>query len=500
MPRFVFECLHCGGKMEVNKQYGKIQCTQCGRFLDGSMPTEEAPAANADDNAEGASQQQDEARKTWVLGGLLYRGEMKSWMRTLVESLRAQLHMGQRAEAIRTCKRLLEMDRDFVDAHLWLARLSQAEETKRYHVGEVLARLPGNAEATRMLLVLNGELTEEEAARASNLYDSNMQTVEGEVETDTEALLCPLCRGTLTVSDDGGVVCAFCGYTDPDATNAVHPTRETSLAVALIKQRAKAIRWEVGERITHCNECGAERVLPPGKMAGRCPFCNSAHVMVEDNYGAFRQPDGIVRFRVRKKQAAQHLHEQLNSRVEKVKGWFIENRVQRIDYEGVFLPFWKFDIFGKVLIRDTNHDDENRVPDVQRQEIQEQLRHVLVPGVDSPLPELTTRLGGFDFGETIPYTPKLLARFAAELYQRDFASASLDARSQFRKAMLNKHHNPNMHVKRTIATQVGYMEMMLVLLPVWVVTILERDGDIRPALVNGQTGRVVLGKARRQGK
>ena len=35
----------------------------------------------------------------------------------------------------------------------------------------------------------------------------------------------------------------------------------------------------------------------------------------------------------------------------------------------------------------------------------------------------------------------------------------------------------------------------LVLVPVWAMTINERDGEVRPALVNGQTGKVALGKA-----
>jgi hypothetical protein len=37
--------------------------------------------------------------------------------------------------------------------------------------------------------------------------------------------------------------------------------------------------------------------------------------------------------------------------------------------------------------------------------------------------------------------------------------------------------------------------MRLVLLPVWVGTLVEADGDVRTALVNGQSGRVALGKA-----
>jgi hypothetical protein len=41
---------------------------------------------------------------------------------------------------------------------------------------------------------------------------------------------------------------------------------------------------------------------------------------------------------------------------------------------------------------------------------------------------------------------------------------------------------------------VKQMHFRLLLLPVWVGMLEEQDGDRRPALVNGQTGKVVLGK------
>ncbi len=41
------------------------------------------------------------------------------------------------------------------------------------------------------------------------------------------------------------------------------------------------------------------------------------------------------------------------------------------------------------------------------------------------------------------------------------------------------------------------MSFRLLLLPVWIATLSEVDGDTRPALVNGQTVRVVLGSARK---
>jgi hypothetical protein len=55
-------------------------------------------------------------------------------------------------------------------------------------------------------------------------------------------------------------------------------------------------------------------------------------------------------------------------------------------------------------------------------------------------------------------------------------------------------------VEITIFSAVRDMNFRLLLLPVWVATLTEEDGDLRTALVNGQTGRVVLGKAEKKKK
>ncbi len=495
MP-FKFECKACGGKLDGDNKYGKLQCVDCGRFLDGSLPPDDdADTAGATATEESAKASRPQQR--WQLGALMYDGPQTPWMRTLVGSLRAQLHQGQREAAIETCHKLLGMERDFIDAHLWLGRLSEDEATKRHHLEVVLAHSPNNAEVTRLLMVLNGEMTEEEAERSRNLHADNVRVAEAEVQAETVTLLCPVCRGALTVADTGTVTCAFCGYEDTDASHAVTADASRSLMVALIKQRGQAVRWQVGERKMHCDECGSERVLPPGKMSTRCPFCNSNHVIVQDNHDAFRQPDGILKFHIKRKDAQELVNHRLNSKTEQVKGWFIENRVDHMQMEGVFLPFWVFDVFGKVLIVDEKRDANwGGLPQVERSEAGAHGQDIAIPAVKSPPAKLLMQLSPYDYSKRIPYTPKLLAKFAAELYQIDFEEASLDARSAFRRQAVSQYGGvAGVDTERTLTAQVDHMDMELFLLPMWVVTITEKDGDIRPALVNGQTGKTVLGRA-----
>jgi hypothetical protein len=106
-------------------------------------------------------------------------------------------------------------------------------------------------------------------------------------------------------------------------------------------------------------------------------------------------------------------------------------------------------------------------------------------------------------GGVKPYAPKLLGGFPAELYDIDFDRASLEARSVIGEQMREKHtmlaQSRRGDVKVTIFTEVQQMQFQLVLLPVWVATITERDDDIRTALINGVTGEIALSKARKPG-
>jgi len=308
-------------------------------------------------------------------------------------------------------------------------------------------------------------------------------------------LLCPVCRGTLTVTEDGAVACNFCGYADETTAHAVKPTPASSLMVALIKQRAKPVRWEVGERVLACQGCGATRTLPARKMSHTCPFCGSTNVVTQDALDTFRQPDGLLKFRVRRQQAADNVREALKRPMERVKGIFGDNRIKRADTEGIFLPHWVFDIFGTAIVREEKKDKNGRVLSVTRLEMPAHQYDLAVPAVKSPEPRLLQKLAPYDFSEVAPYTPKLLARYPAELYSLDFDAASMDARSLFRQYTKSVHRSTG-NIDRIVTNKVDLMEMRLVMVPVWVMTLYEADGDVRLALVNGQTGTVVLDKAR----
>jgi hypothetical protein len=107
-------------------------------------------------------------------------------------------------------------------------------------------------------------------------------------------------------------------------------------------------------------------------------------------------------------------------------------------------------------------------------------------------------LGEFELDSMLPYEPNLLAKYPAELYDIDFDEASLEARGRASEQMREENlSSKDSNVDMTVSTMVIQMTFSLVLMPVWVATLTERDGDLRTALVNGQSGRVALSKARK---
>jgi hypothetical protein len=138
------------------------------------------------------------------------------------------------------------------------------------------------------------------------------------------------------------------------------------------------------------------------------------------------------------------------------------------------------------------------LPAYRQETLTEMANDVPVFGVKSPPPHLLERMGRYDLGRMLAYEPGLLAKHSAEIYAVDFEAASLLARERISAEMRTRHgHDMTGDLIISVQSLVQNMLFRLVLLPVWVATVTEEDGDLRPVLVNGQTGQVAIGKARK---
>lgn len=404
---------------------------------------------------------------------------------------------GQVQAALNAFMRAVQHDPKLVNAHLRIARLTDNDAVRRRHLLAVLEIEPNNVDARRGLALSEGSLTPEEAAELYNVAE--VKRAAGDVAASSEILLCPVCKGHMTLDEPSGrVQCRFCGYIQAFGKQAAG--RE-DLQTALAAQRAST-RWIVGGRLLHCNACAAEWTLAPNILSTECHFCGSTHVIQADTVKSFRQPDGIVPFALTEQQARDRILMALERRAEKLKNIWDSNRVRGGTMRGVYLPFWVFTDAQPQNIQSYVHvvlTKREPKPDAERDLIQD--RHaafdVAICAVKSPPEALTNKLGIYNLKYLQAYQPKLLAKYPAEVYNVDFASASLRARGIVSQAIRKMY--PDDPVRANLARRMQVIdEFMLLLLPVWVVTLTERDGDQRSALVNGQTGQVVFGETRKR--
>ncbi|MFN8527560.1 MAG: hypothetical protein U0670_03000 [Anaerolineae bacterium] len=422
------------------------------------------------------------------------------------EDAQAKRMRGDDAGALDSLDKAIECEPAFLDAHFWAAKLAADPKVKRDHLSTLLAHDPGNMDAQRELMVLDGRLTPEEAERSKTQETAPLVHVDAPIKAQTETLLCPACGGTLTADEaNGRVFCKFCGHSAPLPKHEVEPE---ALSVALIKQRAQTKRWVIGERIVHCNHCGAERTIPARQLSMVCPFCGSTHVIETDALNTFTNPDGLVHFSVTEQEAGTIIREKLKGLGERLVGLFDDNRIARAMLLGTYLPFWVFDVIVDVrqtiiqIPRSSTSERSLYHPVTesayQTNQISDAMLGVIIPAVTSPLPALISKITDYEIGAVQAYDAELLARYPARLYDKDFDKASLDAREVVSAHMRDRHCFGAVSDRDTtvnVTTLVKSMTFMLLLLPVWIGTLYEKDGDVRTVLVNGQTGSCVLGKA-----
>ena len=483
-------CPDCGveGSLFIDDDR-KLTCRLCG-YKDHRGDASPTEGINDEDR-----------RSQWnVTYGTQNTPEVDRWAEVKYSSGLDYTRQGDYDKALEAFHDAVDQQRDFVDAHIWIARLTLDPDEKRHHYGEVIAQMPMNLEAQRELLVLKGDLTREEADRASDMSrEQDVRDAEFAVGTQLIEIICSNCGGTLEVpSDKHEVTCQFCGHLEEVKQSGGFGMQ--SLSAAMLKERGQGTKWRVGQHLLHCDNCGAERVITSKKMTQQCPFCGSNHVIKSDALKSFRQPDGIVPFRLKPGAARESLDASLNSFSEKLKGIFVNNRAETVQLTPVYLPFWMFDVSAQVSVTKIDNTSKRSLVQAQearnRTEFGDGLNNVPYCGVTSPPHRLTDKLEKYDLEAVKPYDPKLLAGFTAELYSIDYQDASLKVRGEIGERFRFRHnHDPNGDYQTIVGYLIQQISFRLLMLPVWIATIVEEDGDVRLGLIHGQTGQTLLGKA-----
>jgi hypothetical protein len=487
------KCPHCGAENTLYlAENAIITCWLCGQTASQEATIAEKLQADTRPKRE----------QYPVTYSKLFHGELDQWAESAYHSGLAYVEQDKIDDAIKAFLRALDSERDFVDAHLWLARLYDDPDKKRNHYGEVLALMPNHLEAIRELMVIKGELTRAEADHSQNTpMQSTIRQANLPVQAEAVTLECPVCGGGIHTLADGRSECKHCGYISTAPKDSGYGMR--MLTMEILKRRGQAIQWEVGTRYLKCDACGAETLLTQ-VLASTCAFCGSRRVIESDVLHSFVQPSGVVPFAIGESTARLALDKALKRPMEKVMGWFVNNKVADVRVTSAYLPFWLFDM--TLLVSRTTqekgsvlYEDQRNFQPYRNEQIPSSAFDEPICGVQSPPKHMTDRLARFDFEDILPYHASLLADHSAQLYTMDFEKASLVARQRVSERMRQDFgHGNNGNATVNVQSMVQTMQFRLVLMPIWIATLRETDGDVRLAVIHGQTGQTVLGSSERK--
>jgi DNA-directed RNA polymerase subunit RPC12/RpoP len=402
-----------------------------------------------------------------------------------------------KAKEFDLARRYLERALDVVDdeetrakASFLLSEITTDPVEKRNLLETVLAWDHNNAQARRALMIVDGKLKPEEVVDADHLPVQ----AGGQVQAaNADRFACPNCGARMVFAPDGhSLYCEHCSrnVTLADQFDSDEPVdRDFLLAMAT----AQGHRRPVAMHSFKCQGCGATFLLAPEVISATCSYCDSPHVISIDESRELIEPDGILPFAFGQKNAAHYLVDWAKKKRVKPDG-----KVQMP--HGIYLPLWSFDVGGEIPYTAQIAVSEGRGS-----------RKVVIktisdthPVYESNVPVAATRkfgrllekaLGGFKLAEAVPYDPRFLSDWLAEVYEISMSDASLDARKKVyekvrREVEILLGTQGGVENFRPSSSKMSVESFKLVLVPAWVTSYVV-DGKPYNILVNGQTGAVV---------
>lgn len=388
-----------------------------------------------------------------------------------------------RAGELDIARRYLERALDLADdretrvqSNYWMSQIVTDPQEKRAYLEETLSYEPTHPEARRALAILDGKLKPEDIVNPDFLPAPSAEPQAVQADRFT----CPKCGGRMVFAPDGrSLYCEYCTRNQTLVSRTVENEQDFILKMAT----AQGHLTSVAVKTLACQGCGAQFVLPPQEISAECPYCGSRYVTRGD--GQLLQPDSIIPMGLSQRQAIQYLVEWVEKR-----GIRPQRKVQHP--RGMYLPVWTFDIMGTIpwsgyLIRSGKERERERIQG-------EKMIHfddILVPGAPKLADILPKIAGGFDTNHAVPYDPRYLAGWPAELPQMSLAQASLEARQQaaYRARGLIQRDFDSQHVTNfaySTAT-ISVATFKLALVPVWH-ALLPVEGSEYRVIIDGAKG------------
>src|SRR5689334_6619394 len=205
MPAPIIPCPRCKKPLVLHNVSGKIMCRNCDFVPLDRTGYRFAMITGID---MGSDTHPDRLKGSRVK----FPGTVNSRALAAYYTGEDYLKKGELDKAAEAFQRALDTQPDLIEAHLQLATLTNDMIIKVQHLNTVLDYTPRQEDAMRMTMVLMGALTPEEESRSHHHNDQQVKSVD-EVSAKTQANLCPVCSGRMSVEQrTGKIKCPFCGH------------------------------------------------------------------------------------------------------------------------------------------------------------------------------------------------------------------------------------------------------------------------------------------------
>lgn len=312
----------------------------------------------------------------------------------------------------------------------------------------------------------------------------------------------------------GGLKCPYCGSKEAvPQDEAARPVQENDLEAYLHAGPERLARLSAAAVQITCDSCGATTTFEPTEVAGFCAFCGAKIVAQPVAADPLISPEGVLPFRVPKKDAVQAIKTWLSSR------WFAPNALKSMarqeSIQGVYLPFWTYDsstvsdYVGQrgehyyeteyYTEQDENGNTVRRERQVQRTRwwpasgrVSRDFDDVTIPATNSIDNYKLHALEPWDFQQLVPYTPGYLSGFKAQRYQVELGDGFERARGIMAGVIegdVRMDIGGDEQQIHRIDTQHFDVTFKHLLLPVWIAAY-RFNSKVYQVVVNARTGEV----------
>ncbi|MBN1678979.1 MAG: hypothetical protein JW966_01720 [Anaerolineae bacterium] len=481
MPVVFPRCPRCNARLSVSPDGDRLWCQFCGAERDDPDAQAVIAQIKADPNHQ-ITDYNPPARLR----------DISPDQRRMLNDAWESIQQGDRKTAEFVLHNALKRFDYTADIWYLLALTADAPDEKHFFLDQALAEEPRHEYAWRDKGILDGVIPGGSGHAAATPDPSEP------VAADAEAQICPLCHAPLGFDAARGmVVCGHCGFTPGQPRPVSFRGGYDRLENALLQRRfGFSKEWRIGQRVFVCENCHAQLTIPTTTLATQCPFCDSPQVLIRDAVGSFEEPDALLPFRIDRAAAAKAVHRRLPSD--------LRERIERGEVQGVYVPFWSFEGVVSVMLGLDENAGVLFRPGVY------DIGDVLVGGVTQPSQAALYELMSYDLDRLVRYDRRYLGRWPAQIYRVDVVQASITGRAYLKYAARRLstgydlpgielartdsqvYRTPNTPLWQRARVEIERMNYRLLLLPVWMIRLILRDGTSRPAVVNGQTGEAII--------